>query len=85
MTRNRWRLVCAALYVEQEVEPRAREGKEEGSALLALYAELAVKNDRVRARKRSFASNEMIFFHASVSVKDNRKIRVGVRIEGQTN
>jgi hypothetical protein len=77
--------VCAALYVEQEVEPRAREGKEEGSALLALYAELAVKNDRVRARKRSFASNEMIFFHASVSVKDNRKIRVGVRIEGQTN
>jgi hypothetical protein len=31
------------LYVEQEVEPRAREGKEEGSALLALDAGLAVK------------------------------------------
>jgi hypothetical protein len=40
---NRWRLGCADLYVEQEVEPRAREGKEEGSALLTLYVELAVK------------------------------------------
>ena len=33
----------ADLHVEQEVQPRARKGKEEGSALLALYAELAVK------------------------------------------
>jgi hypothetical protein len=40
---NRWRLGCADLYVEQEVEPRAREGKEEGPALLVLDAELAVK------------------------------------------
>lgn len=40
---GRWRLGCAGLYVEQEVEPRAREGKEEGSALLALDAKLAVK------------------------------------------
>jgi hypothetical protein len=35
--------VLGDLYVEQEVEPRAREGKEEGSALLALDAGLAVK------------------------------------------
>ena len=40
---NRWRLGCADLYVEQEVEPRAREEKEEVLPLLALYVELAVK------------------------------------------
>jgi hypothetical protein len=44
MVWNRWRLGCADLCVGQEVEPRAREGKERwGSALLTLGAELAVK------------------------------------------